>query len=685
MRPAILLALVLALAAAPALLPARAHAASAAPAAAQDGAEFRSQFEAAMKINAVDEMAKLVKRNDREAVDWIMETCEAISARSNETLEARIAALRVAWKKAFETEFVDEVYEYFSLLSAQGKRMRHEAKQRFDKARSRYLANLEEKDQPTFTLLEGEYEALSKAFAEIGDHYYASQAWVFTGLLNSEEIRGPKADLYAAYAAYEKAIEHREKIGLKDRTYLEIRQSHQHLKAQGYDAAPGGKAEPGAGAPAGGGAPVEAGPKRTAAMTFELVEEVDAFERPTYTADEFYQIWERLYFEGKGSVGKFHRLADLSPSAVREGDSEVVIDADRDGEGEVDVPMTGNLEVVKFDIGSGDEKRPWAVLTTVGQQTDQYQGMQVNLAPTTDSLSVYAFNAGSMVGDIDGTRVQVLDDNMDGVYGSLPTTWENLGMSKGYYQPELDCVVVAEGDRARPWTQYLRVGEGWYEVEAQQGGTQLAYAPAELETGTLKLDFEGGDPAWLIVRGEGRWENCFYDLVEGGSKGVQVPAGRYSLFYGELRKGKRRQMMKALILPGTSTTKWTVLPGEELEVKLGAPFGFDFQHEVSGEKLTVKGQSVVVTGSAGERYERVWNAVAEPEVSWREKGSRRGSKPEEMPKLVDTDPMYSEGWIVAWFPRDLVLEVGEVEGPVEVQLTQKKHKLFGKIESAWKE
>ena len=41
------------------------------------------------------------------------------------------------------------------------------------------------------------------------------------------------------------------------------------------------------------------------------------------------------------------------------------------------------------------------------------------------------------------------------------------------------------------------------------------------------------------------------------------------------------------------------------------------------------------------------------------------------------------GWEAVWFPLDLALDV-KGQGEVEVQLVDKKHELFGKLESEWK-
>ena len=65
------------------------------PVAPQDSyREFQEQFKKAMEINASAQMAQLVKRNQAEAVDWIIKTAENLPQGSNEELVTRMAALR---------------------------------------------------------------------------------------------------------------------------------------------------------------------------------------------------------------------------------------------------------------------------------------------------------------------------------------------------------------------------------------------------------------------------------------------------------------------------------------------------------------------------------------------------------------------------------------------------------------
>jgi hypothetical protein len=286
-----------------------------------------------------------------------------------------------------------------------------------------------------------------------------------------------------------------------------------------------------------------------------------------------------------------------------------------------------------------------------------------------------------MVGEIGGKKVRVFDDNADGIYGGPSNTWEHTGLRSGDSQPELDSVSIGGEKRCVPWSKYLEVDGTWYELESKNGGTQLLATPVELEIGTIKLKYKGTKPAWLILRFRNKVADACFDISDGSA---EVPAGTYELLYGELRKGKKLQMLKAVILPGPTTPTWTVSAGGTATVELGAPYGFDFLFEVSGETLVLTGNSVTVVGSGGERYERLWGCVPKPEVTWRPAGSKRASKPEDMELAEDLNGMGQEFWTACWFPLNLSLELRGSPEAVELQLTEKKNKLFGAIQSEWK-
>ena len=651
--------------------------------------EFRDQFKKAMEINATTQMTQLVRRNQEEAVSWIIQTAEAISRGSSEELAARMTALRKAWKSGMETGFAGKMEEYFSLIEPAILRERGKLKGKYDDLNKRYWENMEAKEGPKFNLIGEEFKVVAENFAKIGDHYYSSQCWAFYGICFGKEMRGDKANLYKAYEGASKCVEQRLLIELKDRFFISNRQTADHLKANGYDGVPaggeGGEAGPGAG-PGAPKAPKASGAELSAPLVFQAVDEVGDFVRPNYFADDLYPMWNTVYMTKNGTKGKVTSLGDLSPDFYRDGANEVNVDADGDGAGEVKVPLTGNMELVQFQIGEGEERRDWACLAIVGMEKDLYQGFEQHLGVSDFNISVYVLNAASVVGEVAGEKLQIIDDNGDGVYGSAPTQFSYGGLTKGQMQPDMDCVRFGTSKRALPWSEYQKVGKEWYRLVVGPKGDEIVATPVTLQTGTMKMKFKGGKPSWMVVKGKGKYENSYYDLLANGSKGVEVPVGSYELFCGELRKGKKRQAAKALVLPGKDTPGYEVQAGKTTTVELGGSFGLDFSFSMGGAGVQVDGESVVVVGERGERYERPWNCRVAPDISWRRAGAKKGNKAERMKLITDQYVMMEveNGWSKVWFPLDCEFDVNN-ETAVELQLAEKKNELFGKLESDWKE
>ena len=547
--------------------------------------EFRSQFKKAMDINSSAQMAQLVKRNQEEAVSWIIQTAESISQGSSEELATRMTALRSAWKTSMETGFASKMEEYFSLLEPALLRERGKLKAKYDDLNKEYWDNMEAKEGPKFTLIGEEFKVVAGNFSKVGDHYYSSQSWAFYGICFGKETRGDKANLFKAYEGASKCVEERLLIELKDRFYLSNRQTADHLKANGFDKKAtgdaGGEAGPGAG-PGARKAPKASGEELIAPLSFQAIEEPDDFIRPSYFADQLYVIWNAISLGKKESAGKISNLGDLSPKVMRTASSAVTIDVDGDGEGDPitldgkavpdgKVSLTGNMRLVQFKVGEGAEQREWACHLVTGLEKDLFQGFERGMGIYDQSVQVFHFNAASLIGEIGGEDIQVLDDNSDGIYGSPPVPWEYAGVSKGNFHREMDSVRIGSSKRARPWSQYQQVGDGWYKMAVNATGSELIANPVAPEVGKLKLKYtsKGGKPTWVILRGKGIYEESYFDLLANGSKGIEVPVGNYELFQGEVRKGKGRQTVKALMVPGEGMAGWTVTAGETTTVELG--------------------------------------------------------------------------------------------------------------------
>ena len=152
---------------------------------------------------------------------------------------------------------------------------------------------------------------------------------------------------------------------------------------------------------------------------------------------------------------------------------------------------------------------------------------------------------------------------------------------------------------------------------------------------------------------------------------------------GQISKGKRQQMMKALIVPSDNTRSWTVPDGETITMELGAPFDFSFKYDQDEETISVDGKSIFITGAAGESYQRLWNCVPTPELISRKKGTKRGKELQKL-RHAGSQQELDQGWEWAWYPFNATIEKSKKGEIVELQLFEKKNKLFGKIESEWR-
>jgi hypothetical protein len=652
---------------------------------------FRSQFQKALDAGQKPEQQKLVRNDPRNAALWIARSAEAVAGDPASKDKPLFDALAESWKAVWKGEFPDREAKYLAGLDAQKKKTRVDLLARWKVARREFEGNLEKKEAMVFVNVLDELDALAGAFDSEGELYYAAEAYRTYALCCDEPLRGQAADLHHAWIGYGHALEMRDKLDYKDPLYDEMTKRRAALGARGAGEKGGatpGQPEPkpeGPKAPGGAGAPVT--PATTVPLVFDMLTAPDAFQRPIYTCDEIYEMWNGIGLQGKGTATTLSTTSECPP-IVRTGPSDVRFDTDDDKQGDEKIPLTGNITPVRVQIGRGDKKRPWAFFVTTGGQKDSYEGVEVNLAPDDKQYTIYALGAASVTGTVGTTPIRIIDDSMDGVYGNHPQTFGTVGTTADHYEPWMDSIVIGNSKRARPWSEIQEIDGNFYKLEVQEQGAKLAVVPDPVETGTLKLDFKGPvPPTYVVVCGAGDLKDCYFDLVEGGAKGVRVPVGNYSLFYGELRKGKKKQMQKSLILPPKDNPpSWSVRKNEATTVTLGAPFGFDFRTEIDGSKLKVKGKTVVVTGAAGERYERPWNCVARPEVAWRKKGARQALGDAKMP-MPDYSSIENKdlGWSALWFPLDLAAELKEKGNAFEVQLTQKKHDLFGKVESAWKE
>lgn len=644
---------------------------------------FKEKFLKLMEKQQKPEMEKLVKSESKAAVEWIVKANEILAERPDDpSLGPFLTDLSAAWKASMKSNFPDKFHEYLSKVEGDNKKERPGLRKRFDVAVGQFEGNSEKKDAYVYAQIADELEVVGFAFEQIGDQYFASETWLVYSACYDETLRTTGADLKRALAGLERAIAARAKVELNDTKKDDAEKRKTALVSKTPKPSGGG---PGADSP--GEGPTDAGTTLEVPLTFEVVPSTETYQRPCYDVDENFITWRGVNLKANGSTAVMDGLGE-GPKFIRLGPADVRIDGDGDGKGDgaadTKLALTGTILPVKFHLGTGASARPWACLAVTAGQQEVYQSIQLNMSPTDQALNLYVLSAASLVGTLDGVPIRIIDETMDGLYGSVPESYGFAGLSKGFYQPYLDCMLVGASKRARPWSEIAEVNGKWWKFEMGTVSKAIKASPIKTDTGTLKLEFKGPNPpSYLIVKGSGSFKDCYYDVVEGGAKGVQVPVGRYTLAYGEIRKGKKKQVQKCVILPPKSAPNYEVTKGGTTVIALGAPFGFDFTSRSEADKVAITGQTIAVTGSAGERYERLWQCVAHPEATWRKKGSKKAEKTVKLQHVMGSQQIEERGFESTWFPLDLEIDIKGL-GEVEVQLVDKKHDLFGKIESDWK-
>ncbi len=644
-----------------------------------DFASFEVTFNAAIEKLDTRAMTKMLEKYPEWGQRHAVEMMRRIAWTPNERYIEDARLLRVAWKEAYDNDFLTRVEKFFTGLPSSLRTQRGSVLSAWQNAYDMYwnLRNKPKGKERNEQLLDAgrKLEEAGDAFMEIGDLYYAALAYQHAGLAHHENTVGDKdQDVATAARCFTRMLEAYDRLDLEDPDTDWYRGQLAEFEKLGVDG--GMTAEEAKSITPG----MKFGPPRTLDSVYRLIASATELDRPSFRADPAYVTWGAVYLQGEGSQATFGAKQD-GVLIKRLGAAEIEVTG-ADGVAEVH-KLTGNLTLV--ETTTGEQKLPWSFLFQTGKSSDYFHEIGVNLEPNSDFLTLYVLPASGMTVDVDGTPVTIIDDNADGIYGSPPQTYEYPGMGKGEYQPEMDTIAIGATNTVIPFSNFVQIGKSWFQIETQADGQAFRMTPIEeIRTGELVLDFAGPKPSWLILRGMDNLENAFFDLTE--SKKVAVPVGRYQLYYGGFREGKRADgMQKAIVVPGPKSKVWTVTEGTETPVELGAPFDLDFTYTAEAERVTIKGSSVTVTGRGNERYHRLWNLRLAPEVLIRKAGKGSGAKAGRMRLISDADTLNVEGYDKAWWPEDFEFENKYAGEAVEVQLLEKKNKLFGKLESSWRE
>ncbi|HET6203967.1 MAG TPA: hypothetical protein VFI25_14345 [Planctomycetota bacterium] len=667
--------------------------------AAQDTGEFSKRFSDAFAVADAAEMRKAVAAYPDAAVLVFFEKARAFAETEEAPFDEQMKAIAKAWREAMGETFLENEYKFVGLLDSDARMKRGQLIDLMNEGRA--SAEQARKEEGATEEAQEKLVRAARGLDELKDLYHAALAYHTLGGLFDPTMRPKTGEARKAVDLYRKALERYEAVDYRGPRFKALKALADGLAAAARDAEKAASspasAPAGPGGAPGGKPPDETGTTRWAPgsewvscpLAFGVLGEGESAELPSYEADDVTPSWMEVLVRGnpnKEPAREKMNFFDPPVFLVREKAAKYTLDVDGNGTG--DVPVKFGKDAVEFTRkGAAGETRVALRLATLGEQVT-YLRTLMNLAPAQDSARVKYRSVGFLGGELLGQPIRIFDLNCDGKYGGDPLAISTDAID-GETDPSFDGVQVGRG-KVGPASSIVEVGGKLYRLRLEgAGGKPVARArEIAVPTATLKLEFRGlpaARPNHLIVRETGEFSGSFFDLAA-SPKGVTVPAGTYEIAGGLLRTGRGPATQKASVLKGKATP-FKVAAGETKGVTIGRPYQFDFQvakSTIAGEtRYTIQGKFVAVYGAGGERYERIWDEVPVPEVTWRKAGAKGpAGKGTEMKRATDDDVKRTEGFAVLWHPLDLEIPA---PGPGDWQFRlAERHKLFGDVASEWK-
>lgn len=207
---------------------------------------------------------------------------------------------------------------------------------------------------------------------------------------------------------------------------------------------------------------------------------------------------------------------------------------------------------------------------------------------------------GAMVGEIDGTKVQVIDQNLNGEF-------DDVGE---------DALVVGRDGAASFLSQVVSIGGKLYSLEVARDGASLAYEAFSGPAGTLDLvsgfECKAKLQAAVVVSADGKLSFSAAKAREG----LRVPAGEYRLHSGQIVLGDSRAQIKTgragvikVAADATQSVAW------------GGPVRAEFAYERGGGKVAFTPWDIWFYGRLGEEYSNFQPLGKSPDFVIKEKNT----------------------------------------------------------------
>lgn len=297
-----------------------------------------------------------------------------------------------------------------------------------------------------------------------------------------------------------------------------------------------------------------------------------------------YKEWDILLPDEQfAGVAEGIRLPHAGGEALAVKLEGTVLWVDRDGDGECEAKVEplerGQTALMVVRVPAGENSKSYAVrLSSDGKWT--YSA------------------SGAMVGEIEGTRIQLIDQNNNGRF-------DDFGE---------DAMIVGRGKSASFLSKVVNVNGELFSIGVDGEGTRIDFTPFEGEVGKLDLGSELDSKAKMrsvVVTSEDRSLSFEVSRSKGG---MNVPAGTYRVHSGSIVLGKS----KAELRTGRSQSI-EVAANATAKLAWGGPVEAEFDFARSGDAITIGPLDIWYYGRSGEEYSNFMPLGSSPNFAIKDK------------------------------------------------------------------
>lgn len=681
----------------------------------EDFQKFWERYSEAKADDDEDDMDREVRRDEETAIAMLDFLLDSTAKYETPTLTGEARTLAWAIDRVTRGERYIERARYVLNLEKRDRGARRIAWARFTEAIAESEEAVESGDPEAFDAVIRSLEDVAQLFVDIEDYESALNVTMHSAWVTQRrglDYRWDRAVIY------ERAIKLGELLPYRDPMLVEAEESLDALTRAGFDPskpkseAPtgtdggdvgtidrpgtrgggGGGGGDGAASSGGGGGSIGSYAEGSERTVVELESSWSkkgpkVASMPNFYPEGQFFAWPYTLVTGKGP-SDFDSLRGEAVTfkpygqhwqLLRDGQSQFLIDTDRDGE--IDLEFTGKTNPTLIEVPGPEKGQVTPLMVCIPADRENVVGFEANFAPTEQYARLRFQPAEVLEAKVEGEKLQILDLNLDGQWGPPIEQWDDVitdfsdEIPIAWWEP--DGVQVGKAKVSSPLSPVMQIKGKWYRTEVDSVARTIATRELDLPTGEVKLDYDVEEmPTHLVAREVGgKLEGAMFNLMPAKRGGkVELPAGTYQIVMGQIATGRGTSVDTVRIYTGSSP-QFQVKEGETTELALGAPYKLIFEHSQEGDERVVRGTSFRVFGRFGEEYAVFFDEPLQPEISARKVGGVDiiKERPTRFPGIEDWQKL---GDRCLYFPIDFRFDNPDGDA-VEVMAVQEEHSLLG--------